>query len=294
MDTAAIAKSIREYTNGYPFLVSRICQLIDEKMVPEYFDSLEKAWSGEGVDEAVRRIVTEKNALFDSIMEKLREYDQLREQLRKILLQGETIEYLPDDSAQEKLIMYGFIENHHNTVVVANRIFEMRLYKFYLGESRFADELRGNAIDNKPELIKNGELDIRLIMSRFIETQKSIRNMRDEEAEKKFLEEEGREKFLTYLSPIINGVGTFSIESQTRDRKQMDVMIHYLGKRYIVEMKIWHGAKYNAKGEEQVIAYLDRYGLSTGYMLSFSFNRNKTPGVHDVRFGEKLLIEGIV
>ena len=30
MDTAAIAKSIREYTNGYPFLVSQICQLIDE------------------------------------------------------------------------------------------------------------------------------------------------------------------------------------------------------------------------------------------------------------------------
>jgi hypothetical protein len=29
MDTEDIAKSIREYTNGYPFLVSRICQLID-------------------------------------------------------------------------------------------------------------------------------------------------------------------------------------------------------------------------------------------------------------------------
>ncbi|MBQ9009627.1 MAG: AAA family ATPase, partial [Clostridia bacterium] len=28
MNTAAIARQIREYTNGYPFLVSRICQLI--------------------------------------------------------------------------------------------------------------------------------------------------------------------------------------------------------------------------------------------------------------------------
>ena len=38
------------------------------------------------------------------------------------------------------------------------------------GESRFAEELRGDAIDNKPEFIKNGELDIPLIMERFIRT----------------------------------------------------------------------------------------------------------------------------
>ena len=42
-------------------------------------------------------------------------------------------------------------------------------------------------------------------MARFIETQKIIRNLMDEEAEKRILEEEGRKKFLTYLSPIING-----------------------------------------------------------------------------------------
>mgnify|MGYP002862013158 FL=1 len=294
MNTEKIAKSIREYTNGYPFLVSRICQLIDTRFVPEKYNILAEAWTEEGVNAAVKFIVTEKNTLFDSLMGKLREYDHLRNQLRKILMQGETIEYLPDDLAQEQLMMYGFIINNHNTVAVANKIFEMRLYRYYLGESQFTDELRGDALDGKPEFIKNGVLDVRLIMERFINTQKYIRNIKDEEAEKKFIEEEGREKFLTYLSPIINGVGTFSIEEQTRDRKRMDVVIHYLGKRYIIEMKIWHGAKYNADGEEQVMGYLDRYGLDTGYMLSFSFNKNKEPGVKDVRFGDKLLIEGIV
>ena len=59
-------------------------------------------------------------------------------------------------------------------------------------------------------------------------------------------------------------------------------------------MKIWHGARYNADGEEQVIGYLNRYGLSTGYMLSFSFNKNKEPGVREVHIGDKILIEGIV
>ncbi len=44
-------------------------------------------------------------------------------------------------------------------------------------------------------IIKGGELDIPLIMERFIETQKYIRKLNDEGAEKKFIEEEGREKF---------------------------------------------------------------------------------------------------
>ena len=53
MDTAVIAKSIREYTNGYPFLVSRICQLIDERVSKTM--PLSDAWTGRGIDEADSR-----------------------------------------------------------------------------------------------------------------------------------------------------------------------------------------------------------------------------------------------
>jgi hypothetical protein len=167
-------------------------------------------------------------------------------------------------------------------------------YFFYIGESRFAAEMRGNALDNKPAFIRNGELDVPLILDRFIETQKMIRKPDDETAEKKFIEEEGREKFLTYLSPIINGVGTFSVEEQTRDRRRMDVVIHTQGKRVIIELKIWHGASRNKEGEQQIIRYMERFGLTVGYMLSFNLHKNKKPGVYPVRIGDKLLYEGIV
>ena len=43
MDTEAIAKEIHEYTNGYPFLVSRICELIDVGVSKTM--SLQKAWT---------------------------------------------------------------------------------------------------------------------------------------------------------------------------------------------------------------------------------------------------------
>ena len=110
----------------------------------------------------------------------------------------------------------------------------------------------------------------------------------------KFLEEEGRERFLTYLAPIINGTGTYSIEEQTRTQKRMDVVIHYLGKRYIIELKIWRGERYNEEGEEQIKEYLDYFDLATGYMLSFNYNTKRTPGVERVQYGDKVLFEGTV
>lgn len=294
MDTEAIAKQIRDYTNGYPFLVSRICQLMDERFVPELFASLKDVWTEEGVEQAVKMILTEKNTLFDSIMGKLKNCEKLRNQMEYLLFRGETIEYLPDNKEQEQLMMYGLLVNDHNTVAVANKIFEMRLYRYYVGESRFAQDMRREALKEKPDFIKGGELNIPLIMERFIASQKIIRNIFDEAAEKKFIEEEGREKFLTYLSPIINGVGTYSVEDRTANSMRMDVVIHYNGKRYVIELKIWHGDRYNEEGEKQILGYLDRFGLDTGYMLSFNFNKNKQPGIEKVCIGDKLLYEGIV
>ena len=150
MDTGLIADKIRQYTNGYPFLVSRICQLLDERLVPGQFENLSEAWTDEGVEAAVKALLMEKNTLFDSLMGKVRDYDKLRAQLRQVLFKGETIPYLPDNKEQEQLIMYGFLINDHGVIAVANRIFEMRLYNFLIGESRFAEELRGDALDHKP------------------------------------------------------------------------------------------------------------------------------------------------
>ena len=139
MDTGMIAHMIRDYTSGYPFLVSRICQLIDERFVPDLFPDLSVAWTDDGVVAAVKAIVTEKNTLFDSLMGKIRDYDRLREQLEYMLFRGETIEYLPDNKEQEQLMMYGFIVNDHYTIAIANKIFEMRLYRYFVGESRLAE-----------------------------------------------------------------------------------------------------------------------------------------------------------
>ena len=292
MDTAAMAKSIREYTNGYPFLVSKICQTIDTKLVPEKLSDLNAAWTENGFTEAIKIILSENNnSLFNSLMGKLTNYPKLRNSLRAVLMKGETLTWLPYDEEQQQLFMYGFIRNNNNSVAVSNRIFEMLLYAHFIGENNQNDDLRQIASEMKSAFVEtDGSLNIPKIMEHFIKEHNRIHGDNTE----KFLEAEGRERFITYVSAIINGTGTYSIEEQTRDQRRMDLVIHYLGRRYIIELKIWRGERYNSEGEQQIIDYLNYWGLNTGYMLSFSFNRNKQSGVKQVRIGEKILYEGIV
>ena len=308
MDTAAIAHSIREYTNGYPFLVSRICQLIDEDVsrTMEQAEAgtnhgagedasramaLSKAWTNYGVDEAVKILLSEDNTLFQSLTKNLNNYPELKAAIRSILMEGAKLTWNPDQEEIVRMQMYGLIRNDHNSVRVANRIFETRLYNLFLSE----EELKNNVFSREGELAKNqfitdGKLNMRLIMERFIVTYTQVCGPLKE----RFREKDGREQFLLYLKPIINGTGNYYIEAQTRDQTRTDVIIDYLGQQYILELKIWRGERYNADGQKQIMEYLGYWNLNTGYMLSFNFNQKKEQGVKRVEIGDRILYEGIV
>lgn len=291
MNTAAIARSIRAYTNGYPYLVSRICQLIDTKFVPQRFGSLSEAWTEYGVDEAVKTILSESNTLFQSLTKNLENYPELKASIRGILMEGAKVVYNPDQEDIVQMHMYGLIRNEHNTVRIANRIFETRLYNLFLSD----EELKSNVFSRAGDLARNqfitdGKLNMRLILERFIETYTQICGPLKE----RFKEKDGREQFLLYLKPIINGTGNYYIEAQTRDQTRTDVIVDYLGQQYIIELKIWRGERYNADGEKQIAEYLDYWNLDTGYMLSFNFNQKKEQGVKRIQLGNKVLYEGTV
>lgn len=290
MDVGEIARLIRDYTNGYPYLVSRICELLDGA-VTDLFGSTSKAWTRMGIDEAVKRILSENSTLFQSVTKNLNLYPEMKAAIRSILMEGTRLTWNVQQEQIIQMQMYGLIQNDHNIVRVANRIFETMLYNLFLSD----EELKNNVFGEKSQLAKNifiedGQLNVRLILLRFIDTYHEICGP----LEDRFKEKDGREQFLLYLKPIINGTGNYYIEEQTRDQKRTDVVIDYLGRQYIIELKIWHGERYNADGEKQISEYLDYFGLNTGYMLSFNFNKNKETGVKRIQVHDKTLFEGTV
>ncbi|SES43279.1 PD-(D/E)XK nuclease superfamily protein [Butyrivibrio fibrisolvens] len=290
MNTEEMAELIRDYTNGYPFLVSRICELLDTE-VGKKIENAHDRWTRDGIDEAIKMILSEDNTLFQSLTGKLNNLPELKASLRSILMEGTKLTWNPDQRDIVLMQMYGFVRNYNNSVRIDNRIFETRLYNLFLSE----EEMKSSVFFREGDLAKNifvenGKLNVRLILEHFIQTYHQVYGPLEE----KFKEKDGREQFLLYLKPIINGTGNYYIEAQTRDQKRTDIIIDYLGHQYIIELKIWHGERYNESGEKQISEYLDFFGLNTGYMLSFNFNRHKEVGVKQVHVGDKLLYEATV
>ena len=133
MDIDEMAGLLYDYTSGYPFLVSRLCKLMDEEVgKKESFPSKSAAWTKNGFYEAVRMLLAEKNTLFESLIGKLSDYPELNTMLQSLLFTGKGITYNADEQAIDTAAMFGFIKNQGGMAVIANRIFETRLYNFYL------------------------------------------------------------------------------------------------------------------------------------------------------------------
>jgi hypothetical protein len=292
MNVEALSVSLYEYTSGYPFLVSRICKLIDERVSgSQYFPDKGSAWTQNGFLEAVKILLAEKNTLFESLMGKVNDYPELKNVLYLLLFQGQSIVYNPDDVSIDMAIMFGFVKVDKGLVVVANRIFETRLYNMFLTLPEVqSSDMYKVAFQNKNQFIQNGRLDMKRVLEKFVMHFDEIYGDRG----KKFFEEDGRRYFLLYLRPIINGTGNYYIEARTRNMERTDVIVDYCGEQFIIELKIWYGDAYNTRGEAQLTDYLSHYHLQKGYMLSFNFNKKKEIGVKEIVLGDKLLVEAVV
>lgn len=207
-----------------------------------------------------------------------------------MLFQGQKFLFNAYDSAIHSATMYGFVRNDNGTLVIANRIFEIVIYDWFISLETTNSLIFAEGVNDKNQFISGNQLNVELILKKFIQHFNDIYGSQPD----KFKEDDGRKLFLLYLRPIINGTGNYYIEAQTRDQRRTDVIVDYLGKQYIIELKIWHGDEYNTKGEQQLSEYLDYYHIDKGYLLSFNFNKNKQSGMHTIELNGRTIIEAIV
>lgn len=291
MDMEEMATLIYDYTGGYPFLVSRLCQIIDERINgKDGFPDLSAAWTKDGLLEGLKILLAEKKALFESLVNKLTDYPQLREVIYTLLFNGKEIPYSSLNKAIEIAEMFGFVKNQENKIVITNRIFETVLYNFFLSEEVVGSRIYDSALQNKNQFIEGGRLNMKRVLEKFVEAFDYLYGDENE----RFLEEAGRKYFMLFLKPIINGTGNCYIEAQTRNMKRTDIIVDYRGEQFIVELKLWNGQKVHADGEQQISEYLDFYHLKAGYMLIFNFNKKKEIGVKEVRYGDRVIVEATV
>ena len=282
IDIPWISHALYDYTSGYPFLISRLCQIMAQ--------TAPNGWSRDGFQRAVRELLKTPNTLFDDMSKKLSEYPELKEMIVSILFQGKKYSYESENHRIHIGKMFGFLKDEQGIVSISNRIFEMKLYNLLISENETDSRIFTAADMEKNQFIKDGTLHMELVIQKFCEYFEEIYA----DADDRFIEDNGRRIFLIFLKPIINGSGNYYIEARTRNLKRTDIIIDYKGTQNIIELKIWHGEEYNRRGEEQLLEYMDYYHLKKGYMLSFNFNKNKQTGIRRMMFQDRLLIEAVV
>ena len=265
---------------------------MDERVVNRSdFSDKSSAWTKAGFLEAVKMLLDDQNPLFESLIGKLNDFPELNHIISNLLFQGRSIAYNPDDKAIQNARMFGFVKVVNSEVLLANRIFETRLYNYFLLRfSEQSSDIYFESSRQKSQFIVDGHLNMRRILEKFVEIFDDLYGEQDET----FLEDAGRKYFMLFLKPIINGTGNCYVEPETRNHERMDLVIDYRGEQYICELKIWHGNAYNERGECQLLDYMDHFSLKKGYMLSFNFNKKKQIGVKDIVIGDRLLIEAVV
>ena len=291
MDTEKISRMLYEYTSGYPYLVSKICQIMDERLSGTgEFREKAAVWTKEGVLAALKILLKEPNTLFDDMTKKLLDHPQLKEMLQHILFGGIDFPFKRETPVVDLGVTFGFLKDKNGIVAVSNRIFETQLYDMFLAEMAVNNKMYMEASTNRNQFIVKEMLQMDLVMKKFYEYYEEIYADNDQ----KFIEENGRKLFLLYLKPIINGTGNYYIEARTRDNRRTDIIVDYKGKRFIIELKIWRGEEYNTRGERQLFEYLDYYREKKGYLLSFNFNKNKKSGIQELEFEGKRIVEVMV
>jgi len=280
MDIEAVSEEIRAYTNGYPYLVSRLCKTIDGK--------LEKDWTSKGLQMAVRLILIEQSTLFDDMFKNIKSNAELRDLLYSILINGRSYSFNSDNYGMELGLLFGILTQNGEKIAIHNLIFETRITNYFATEKDISDSMltMRTPIDAVTE---GNKFNMKMFLERFMKHYYEIYSNRDIE----FLERECRLLFITYLKPFINGVGFYHIESETRNSERTDVIVDYNNEQFIIELKIWHGEQKHEKAHEQLIKYLDSKNKSEGYLLTFDFRkrRAKKPSAKWVRKGKKKFLD---
>jgi hypothetical protein len=284
MDIATIADAIYEYTSGYPFLVSRMCQCIDEE--------LNRDWTPNGIREAVRILLMEKNTLFDDIGKNLEHNKRLYEFMYDVLIGGADPNYVAENSLVDFAFMYGLIKNVGGKVAVSNRIFGIKISNIITSKELLENPERHIGGVLQRDVVKAGRFDMELCLRKFAQHYAELYSEKDAP----FFEKHGRILFLTYLRPLINGNGFYHIESQLTDQRRMDLVVDFAKEQFIVELKLWRGEANHEEAYEQLAGYLDSKGTDTGYLLTFDFRKgeNKQPRAEWVEFGGKRIFDVVV
>jgi AAA-like domain len=266
-DTAAMAEDLFYYTSGYPFLVSKLCKMLDEEVLPTKETN---DWTEKDLEWAVRKLITESNANFDSLIKHLENNQDLYDLVYDVAIEGKNVAFNFHEPSNNLGLLYGLFA-YSNRLLIHNRIYREVIVNYMTAKMNRIQMAKkadfGSNFTNPDKTSLNMELAL-LKFQAFMHEQYS-------KQDRDFLERHGRLVFLAFMKPILNGHGYDSKEAQISEERRLDVTITFYQHKYVAELKIWRGQAAHEEGLDQLSDYLDRLKLTQGFLLIFDHSTIK-------------------
>jgi hypothetical protein len=278
-DSQAIAAQLFDYTSGYPFLVSKLCKILDEDMLKH------DTWTSEDVSLAVRTLIKESNANFDSLTKNLENNPDLYDLVYQVAVENTIVPFNSHDPIIKFGVLYGVFKVN-GSLKIHNKIYSEVLLE-YMSVRLFIQKITKTTEVQTTYKNADGSLNMNSVLLGFQAFMKKEHSKKD----RFFLEREGRLVFLAFIKPIINGEGYDFKEPQISDEKRLDVVITHRNSKYIAELKLWYGPKAHEAGLKQLADYLDAQSLNEGYLVVFDHSEVKNWNSETVEaHGKKIFV----
>jgi hypothetical protein len=268
MDTETMSYALFYYTSGYPFLVSHLCKIMDEDLLPL---KTTRNWTQQDLEWAVKRLVHETNTNFETQVKNLENNPDLYETVYQIAIEGESRTFNIHNPVTNLGVIYGLLINKEGRLAIHNRIYNELIINYMSTKVEYSSWAKRLDFGEGGYRNDDRTLNLEAVLKGFQSFMKREYNAK----ERDFLEKNGRLVFLAFLKPIINGAGYDFKEPQISEEKRLDIAITYYEHKYIVELKIWRGQKSHEKGLLQLANYLESQQLSEGYLLIFDHAKIK-------------------
>lgn len=269
---AAITTIYRE-TEGQPFLVNRLGQLLTREIATDQSAPITTTH----VEYALVKLINENNTHFYSIRSKAAFH---RAELLSALFNPTRYYDFQDDITQE-LLMYGVLrvvtdEHGLDYARIANPIYRKMLVKAFAPSHALIRQALNGSVQNR--YVIDGILHFDALMDAFkaFMEEHGVRLLKSE-ATLRPLEISGQYLLLSYLTAALQSIGGYVTIEALSSAGEMDILAFYRNQRFIVETKVWYGQARFEQGKAQVVAYLQASDLPKGWLVVFDEKLSDNP-----------------
>ena len=268
--------AIHRQTAGQPFLVNRFGQILATELDIPKNETITMVHFAQ----ALTQLLAEDNTNLSHLTTNIRKNRRFETLLMKIISYDKGVPFLLRDDIISELATYGVIgKGADGMCEIINPIYQQCIMQ------TFQPLLNGLEDDYFPEntspdlseyLTSDGEIEIGLLIENFKDfiTRAGYKILQVPETPQEFV---GQYLLSAYLDQFVRTVGGTMFHEVPTGRGRLDLLILHNRQKYIVETKIWEGARRYAAGKQQLAAYLKSEGAAEGYYIVFDHRQNPEP-----------------